>query len=118
MFEALKKYVVFTGRSGRKEFWLFVLLSLILQLLSQGLNVGPSGPEIFSGSMGFIPAIINLALLVPSLAVSVRRLYDTDRSGWWLLIIFVPVVGVITLLIFYCSKGTKGKNRFGAAPKS
>ncbi|MDC3401431.1 DUF805 domain-containing protein [Alphaproteobacteria bacterium] len=118
MFEALKKYAVFTGRSGRKEYWLFVLLCIILQLFTEVLNIGPSGPESFSGRMGFISAIIFFALLIPSISVLVRRLHDTDRSGWWVLIIFVPAVGVITLFIFACLEGTKGKNRFGAAPKS
>jgi uncharacterized membrane protein YhaH (DUF805 family) len=59
-----------------------------------------------------------LAVLLPGIAVSIRRLHDTDRSGWWLLIVLVPLVGAILLIVWYCTEGTRGPNRFGADPKA
>jgi len=61
-------------------------------------------------------AISMLALLIPSIAAGIRRLHDTDRSGWWLLIAFIPLIGVIVLLVFFVSGGTAGANRFGEDP--
>ena len=68
---------------------------------------------LFNSPGGAFYAIVTLANLIPSIAVSVRRLHDTDRSGWWWLIMFVPLIGIILLLIWYCSRGTQGANRFG-----
>jgi uncharacterized membrane protein YhaH (DUF805 family) len=102
------KYVTFTGRATRPEYWYFALFVFIVDLVLQLL--GHAG-------LGFITAIVNglfsLGVLLPSIAVGVRRLHDIDRSGWWLLIGLVPIVGWILLLVWACTRGTQGANRFG-----
>lgn len=127
MLMPLKRYADFGGRSQRKEYWMFILLQIIV-LLPLFLLVGVTGSfeegsEEMSGVgllfLGLIGLFI-LAMLIPSLAVQVRRLHDTDRSGWWILLGLIPVVnyvGSIVLLVFYCLDGTKGENRFGPDPK-
>ena len=113
----LRKYADFSGRARRAEYWwfylfviiAFVVASIIDNLLGLGGSVGP---------YGMISALLGLAMLIPSLAAGVRRLHDTDRSGWWLLIALIPLIGAIVLLIFYVSEGTRGDNRFGPDPKS
>jgi uncharacterized membrane protein YhaH (DUF805 family) len=113
--EALKKYAVFGGRSRRKEYWYFVLFSLIVSLVLSAIDalLGTFG----SANVGLLGGIYGLAVLIPSIAVSVRRLHDIDRTGWWVLIGLVPVIGTIVLLVFAASDGTPGKNRFGPNPK-
>ena len=110
-----KKYAEFSSRASRKEFWLFflfyciavVVLSVIDGIL--GTYDAESGYGVFSG-------IYTLVTLVPYLAVCVRRLHDTDRSGWWLLLWFLPLIGLIWLIVVCCLKGSDGGNRFGADP--
>ncbi|MCW5662220.1 MAG: DUF805 domain-containing protein [Piscinibacter sp.] len=107
----LKKYAVFSGRARRKEYWMFVLFYILIYvalMIVEGLV----------GSPGILALVFALGILVPSIAVAARRLHDTDRSGWWLLIGFVPLVGGIVLLVFMCLDGTSGPNRFGADPKA
>jgi uncharacterized membrane protein YhaH (DUF805 family) len=101
------KYVTFTGRAARSEFWYWALFNILVSIVS-GLVDGLFG-------LGFISAITSLALLLPSIAVGVRRLHDIDRTGWWLLIAFTGI-GAIVLIVFDCIKGTAGPNRFGADP--
>lgn len=105
----LNKFIDFSGRASRAEYWWFFLFSLIASL------VGSIVDAMLSITFGF-EGLISLALLLPSLAVSVRRLKDTDRSGWWLLLVFIPIVGWLVLLYFFVQKGTAGENRFGADP--
>lgn len=117
-----KRYFDFAGRSQRKEYWMFALFGLIVQLVLDGglggnysvlmgLRATPSfGATALSGLFG-------LVTIIPSLAVGIRRLHDTDRSGWWLLIVLVPLVGFLALLYFMVSDGTPGPNRFGEDPK-
>lgn len=107
--DVLKKYVVFEGRARRMEFWMFNLISFIIVCVLSGI-------EVALGIFG-LSALYSLAVLLPSIAVAARRLHDTDRSGWWLLIAFVPFIGLIVLLVFYFLDGTPGDNRFGANPK-
>ena len=99
----LERFAQFTGRAGRAEFWWFTLanfiVSTVLALLGQA-------SVIFS----ILSAIYGLAVLIPSLAVAIRRLHDTNRSGWWLLIILVPLAGIIILIVFYATEGTPGPN--------
>ena len=104
----LSKYATFTGRARRSEFWFFILFELLALFAAAVLD------GIFGTDGGFY-ALVALGLLIPVLAVSVRRLHDTDRSGWWYLLVFVPF-GVIVLIIWWASKGTAGDNRFGADP--
>ncbi|HOK77375.1 MAG TPA: DUF805 domain-containing protein [Verrucomicrobiota bacterium] len=108
--EALKKYAVFEGRARRREYWFFVLFNLIISFVLgfiEGLFGGP----------GVLGAIYGLAVLIPGIAVAVRRLHDTGRSGWWLLIGLVPVVGFIVLLVFMVMDSTPGPNQYGPNPK-
>lgn len=108
--ECWKKYVAFAGRARRKEYWMFVLFNFLAQLV---LNILDG----VLGTSGILSLVYNLAVLLPSLAVCSRRLHDTDRSAWWMLIALVPFVGGIVLLVFMCLDGTPGENRFGANPK-
>lgn len=109
--ETLKKYVDFSGRARRTEYWMFLLFNLVIAMV---LGV----VEFLLGTMGALGAVFALAILLPSIAVGVRRLHDTDRSGWWLLIAFTPIVGTIVLLVFLLLDSSPGENRFGSSPKS
>ncbi len=109
----LRKYVDFNGRAQRSEYWWFVLAYTIVAVIA-GVLDGSMSPH---GSTGPISLIFTLALLLPSLAVSVRRMHDTNRSGWWVLISVIPIVGVLVFLYFAVQDGTAGANRFGADPK-
>lgn len=105
--EVMKKYAVFSGRARRKEFWMFFLFNLIivfaLWFIEGILGLTPESADLLN-------TIYQLAVFLPSIAVGVRRMHDTDRSGWWLL---VPIFS----LVFACTKGTRGENRFGPDPK-
>lgn len=114
--EVLKKYAVFTGRARRREFWMFALINFIIALVLTFID-GMLG-TIQAGGYGLLSSLYLLAVLLPSLAVSVRRLHDTGRSGWWILIGLVPVVGFIVLLVFYVTDSEAGSNRYGANPKA
>ena len=112
--EVLKKYAVFNGRAHRREYWMFVLINF---LISFGLGAVDNIAGLSSGrSYGVLGTLYGLAVFVPSLAVGVRRLHDTDRSGWWLLIGLVPLVGWLILLIFLATAGQRGDNRYGPVP--
>ena len=115
--EALKKYAVFGGRSRRKEYWYFVLFSLIVSLVWSAIDAR-LGTLSSSTNVGLLGGIYGLAIIIPSIAVSVRRLHDIDRTGWWVLISLVPVIGTIVLLVFAVLDGTPGENRFGPNPKA
>jgi uncharacterized membrane protein YhaH (DUF805 family) len=113
----LSQYAGFKGRARRSEYWWFALFSFVVSLVA-GILDGVLGTSLGEGgSLGVIGLIVNLALLLPALAVGVRRLHDTDKSGWWLLIGLVPFVGAIVLLVFFVKAGTPGTNRFGHDPK-
>jgi uncharacterized membrane protein YhaH (DUF805 family) len=108
---ALKKYADFSGRAQRSEYWYFFLFYLLIYL---GLIV--AGQVI--GNLGSILALLFLlAMMIPSLSVGVRRLHDIDRSGWWLLISFIPLIGAIVLIVFAVQDSQSGDNRFGSNPK-
>jgi len=108
----LKKYVVFSGRAGRPEFWWFFLFNLIVSIVLVTIDL-QLGLLVAGGAGGMLSTVYSLATLLPSLGVSVRRLHDTDRSGWWLLIGLVPLIGLIVLLVFFIMAGTPGENRHG-----
>jgi uncharacterized membrane protein YhaH (DUF805 family) len=118
MFEVYKRYADFQGRSGRREYWMFVLLVLLVAIASMvlvAILTAVGGKTV--GSIGMLPYLLfGLASLIPSFAVTFRRLHDTDRSAWWLLIGLIPLIGSITLLVFYCLPSTPGPNRFGPVP--
>jgi uncharacterized membrane protein YhaH (DUF805 family) len=114
--KVLKNYVGFEGRARRKEYWMYSLINLLVYIalaIVEAMTgmVGDSG-------MGMLTLLYSLAVLIPGLAVSFRRLHDIDKSAWWLLIAFVPLIGVIVLLVFACMEGTRGDNRFGPDPKA
>ena len=109
MFEALKKYADFKGRARRKEYWLFILLFSICYFIAFLIDVA-------SGALIIFTTIVALGLLIPLISVAVRRLHDTDRSGWWYLLGFVPFANIV-LLIFFFLDATPGENRFGPDPK-
>jgi uncharacterized membrane protein YhaH (DUF805 family) len=98
-----KKYVQFSGRSPRSEYWYWVLFTFVVGIVLSFIY------EPLYWAFG-------LATFLPGLAVSVRRLHDVDRSGWWLLLIFVPLIGLIVLLIWACTKSQDETNRFGPNP--
>jgi uncharacterized membrane protein YhaH (DUF805 family) len=109
--EVVKKYAVFNGRARRKEYWMFVLFYILIAIALAIV-------EGVIRSRGLLGMLLGLGLLLPSLGVSIRRLHDTDRSGWWLLIGFVPLVGGIVLLVFMCLDGSSGANQYGPDPKA
>ena len=109
--EVLKKYAQFSGRARRMEYWMFALFNM---LIAFGLGL----IEAIVGGPGILGMLYSLAVLVPGLAVFVRRLHDTNHSGWWFLIALVPLIGVIVLLIFLIREGDAGANRFGPNPKA
>jgi uncharacterized membrane protein YhaH (DUF805 family) len=107
--QAIKKYADFSGRARRKEYWMFFLFNFIFAIVIAFV-------EALIGSPGVIGMIYSLALLIPGIAVSVRRLHDTGRSGWWLLVGLIPLVGAIVLLVFMVMDSTD-ENEFGVSPK-
>lgn len=106
----LKKYAVFQGRARRKEYWMFVLFNFIITFVLNLLSR-------FIGVFGILSGLYTLAVLIPSLAVCVRRLHDIGKSGWWLFIILVPLVGSILLIVWYCQDSQEGENAYGPCPK-
>jgi uncharacterized membrane protein YhaH (DUF805 family) len=111
---ALNNYATFSGRARRSEFWFFFLFTILVQAAGSILD----GTVFDLPGGGPVGGLASLALLVPSIAVTARRLHDTGRSGWWMLICVVPLVGWIFLLIWYCNRGEDGPNRFGADPRA
>ena len=109
--EVLKKYAVFSGRARRKEYWMFFLFNVII-LFVLGLVEG------LAGSPGIVSMLYSLGVLIPGIAVTVRRLHDTDRSGWWLLIGLVPLIGAIALLVFMVQDSKLDENQYGSNPKT
>ncbi len=106
----LKKYAQFSGRARRTEYWMFVLFNLIASVVLAILDG-------ILGTAGVIGVLYSLAVLVPALAVAVRRLHDTGRSGWWLLIGLFPILGWIVLLVFAVQDGNSSDNAYGPNPK-
>jgi uncharacterized membrane protein YhaH (DUF805 family) len=101
-------YVNFSGRACRSEFWFWRLFYLLVAI---GLGI-IEGVVRIHGPVG----LLELGMFLPSLAMSIRRLHDLDRSGWWYFLVLIPIVGWIVLLIWYCTRGTEGPNRFGPDP--
>lgn len=112
----LKNYVGFTGRARRKEYWMFALFNVIFTIVAMILD------NIFGTTAGVLPYgvfyfIYVLAVLLPGLAVAVRRLHDTGRSGWMMLIALIPIVGAIWLIVLLVSDSMMGENQYGLNPK-
>jgi uncharacterized membrane protein YhaH (DUF805 family) len=106
-----RNYVTFSGRALRSEYWFWTLFVCLVSAAAEIIDVA-----IFSNlETGLVSPLASLALLLPGIAVSVRRLHDLERTGWWLLIAFT-IIGLILLLVWDCMKGTTGPNRFGPDP--
>jgi len=111
---AMRKYVTFSGRAPRKEYWMFTLVYLIIAIVAGAIDTfvfGASGE-----SVGILGLVVVLAHLLPGIAVTIRRLHDTNRAGWWILIAFVPLLGAILLLVFMIFGSDEGSNDYGPNP--
>ncbi|MEO6718100.1 MAG: DUF805 domain-containing protein [Novosphingobium sp.] len=112
----LKRYAEFSGRSRRKEYWFFLLgvviaaivLSIIEKIVGLPIILGPYGP---------LTSLLLIAVIIPSIAVQVRRFHDQDKSGWFVLLSLIPFLGGLVVLVFMFLEGTRGPNRFGPDPK-
>lgn len=111
-----KNFFGFDGRARRKEYWFFVLFNIIISIILTIIDK-MTGTFNAEAGMGLLSGIYTLAVIIPSIAVGVRRLHDTDRSGWWLLIVLVPIIGAIVLIVFMVLDSTPGRNQYGANPK-
>ena len=123
MLLPLKRYADFQGRSRRKEYWMFalgvVIVAIVLSIIEGILIIEGIQSESgnIGGAYGPLSAIFLLAIIVPAIAVQVRRFHDQDKSGWWVLLGLIPLLGGIVVLVFMCLEGTRGPNRFGPDPK-
>ena len=117
--EVLKKYAVFDGRARRMEYWMFSLVSTVVSV-AIAFGAGFMGVFLgFSPNVATFLVILYTALvLLPSLGVWVRRLHDTGRSGWWILIVVVPIVGALAMLVFSLQDSEPGTNAYGKNPKT
>ena len=106
--ECIKKYADFTGRARREEFWMFMLFYMIFSIAITFL-------EQLTGT-SILGWLYSIGLLLPSLAVGARRLHDTGRTGWWQLLMLIPLIGLIVLIIFYC-QDSHADNQYGSNPK-
>jgi len=113
--KVLQNYVGFSGRARRKEYWMFLLIHLVIvfALAFVETMVGLGGED----GYGLISGLYVLAVILPSVAVGFRRLHDTGKSGWWCLISFIPLIGALILLFFLASDGDAGDNQYGPDPK-
>jgi uncharacterized membrane protein YhaH (DUF805 family) len=106
-----RNYVGFSGRASRSELWYWILFAVLAGIVTTIIDLG-----VLSSKVEPVSSIWSLVTFLPSLAMGVRRLHDTDRSGWWWLIGLIPLIGIIVLIVFWCSEGTSGSNRFGPDP--
>lgn len=107
--DVLKKYAVFHGRARRKELWMFVLFNIIISYVLMFV--------LRAVGLYFLTSLYSLAVLLPSIGVEIRRLHDIGKSGWWLFIVLVPLVGWILLLVWFCKDSDPGENAYGPNPK-
>ncbi|MDB5726594.1 MAG: hypothetical protein JWQ16_3348 [Novosphingobium sp.] len=121
----LSKFVTWKGRASRSEFWFFFLFAFACMIVATIIDkilgtsfktVNPITGLEQSAGYGYVYGLVALVLLLPNLAVMVRRLHDTGRSGWWYWIALIPLVGAILLLVWFASKGTTGSNEYGEDP--
>lgn len=109
--KVLKQYADFNGRARRQEYWMFVLFNIAFGIAAAILDT-------ILGSWGAIGGLYGLAMIIPGVAVGVRRLHDIGKSGWMLLVALIPVIGVIWLIILLATDSTPGSNQYGANPKN
>ena len=113
--DALKNYATFSGRATRQQYWMFVLFSVIFSFLL-GIVDGLFG-FVNEIDMGLLSTLFSLAILIPSIAILARRLHDIGRTGWWILLIFIPLIGAIVILIFTLLDSEKNENQYGESLK-
>jgi uncharacterized membrane protein YhaH (DUF805 family) len=116
--KVLRQYADFNGRARRTEYWMFALFTVIISIVLGLLDMMLGLTFVEGTTSGWLGLIYGLAVLLPSLGVGVRRLHDTGRSGWWLLIGLVPLVGAIVLIVFLATPGNAGSNAYGPDPKA
>jgi uncharacterized membrane protein YhaH (DUF805 family) len=117
MLMPLKRYADFSGRSRRKEYWMF-LLGVIIAAVILSIVEGVLGMQgMVGGVYGPLTLLLILGIIIPGIAVQVRRFHDQDKSGWFVLLGLIPFVGGLIVLVFMLLEGTKGPNRFGPDPK-
>jgi len=112
-----ENYANFSGRARRSEYWYFALMNFIILILAAVLD-NALGLTFGVLPYGYIYLIVALAVFVPGLAVSVRRLHDVGKSGWFYFIVLIPLVGAIWLLVLFCTEGNHGENQYGQDPKA
>lgn len=127
MLMPYRRYADFTGRSRRKEYWMFVLFTFIvlmgcMALMFAGGMAADASADAAPGPLFWLGVVIlavwGIGSFIPSIAVQVRRFHDQDKSGWMVLLAFIPYVGSLIVFIFMCIEGTRGPNRFGNDPKN
>jgi uncharacterized membrane protein YhaH (DUF805 family) len=111
----LQQYAVFRGRAPRRDYWFFMLFYLLISSMLMVIDSIIGRFDARAG-IGLFSGLFTLAMLLPALGVAVRRLHDTGRSGWWLLLGLVPVLGTLVLLVFALQRGTAGPNAHGPDP--
>lgn len=123
MILPFKRYADFTGRSSRMDYWMFQLLFFGVLLVAvvvfaalDSRGITSDGPNLLEAAGGIAAGLFVLASVIPMLAVTVRRLHDQDKSGWYYLLNFIPYVGGFILLFFMCTRGTDGENQYGPDP--
>jgi len=114
--KVLKNYVGFTGRARRKEFWMFALFNIIFSVVATMIDSAAGLADPMTGT-GPIAGLYGLAVLLPGIAVGARRLHDTGRTGWLLLLALIPLIGAIVLLVFFVQDSKPGPNKYGPNPK-
>lgn len=122
----VRKYAVFSGRAPRSEYWWFALFNLVVVVITLAIDAVFFGTgemtttatsAAFQADAGPAALVASLALVLPALGVAVRRLHDTDRRGWWVLLGLIPFLGAVVLIVFYALDSTPGHNRFGPNPQ-
>ena len=114
--QVLKKYADFGGRAMRKEYWMFILFNIIFSIVAMILD-NILGTAMEGVGYGLFYILYGLAVFIPGLAVSVRRLHDVGKSGWMILIVLIPIVGAIWLLVLMVTDSNPGENKYGPNPK-
>jgi uncharacterized membrane protein YhaH (DUF805 family) len=116
-FKVLRQYVDFKGRARRAEYWNFVLFSTLISIALTLVDIYGLGANPMAGESGMIGNLYSLAVLLPTVGVLVRRLHDVGKSGWYILIVLIPLIGIIWLLILLFSNSQQGENKWGPNPK-
>lgn len=115
--KVIKQYADFNGRARRKEYWMFILFNMIFSIVAMIVD-NVLGITFAGIPYGPLYIFYGIAMFIPGLAVSVRRLHDINKSGWMMFVVLIPFAGAIWLLVLYCTEGTQGENQYGDNPKN